>query len=192
MRIKNFLWIVPLFKQIAKLWKPASTPLKDLYCLDTDQYFYTLEEVEALREECRLIGASAPAEFWEAPGIALKMCFNGVGPSCWSTRCRTWVSMVLDDCMMMALAHDFETTFSPRTYVHFTVANLRFIVNAVLEAVHRDNIRLLWRGPCLAILCQCFGWNDYKCFDVDTFKKRVDAAIVAQNVSRKQLKTGEK
>ena len=184
MNIKNILWILPIaktvWKWISKLWTPpekTSNPLKELYCLDDSQYCYSKEEVEILRIECKRIGASAPSSFWTAPTEALMMCFNGVGPYCWSTRRLKLISSILEDCMVMALAHDYEFTFSPRTYLHFIVANLRLIVNGVLEACSRNNIKLIWYGIILAILSQLFGWRIYRDFDVAAFKRKVEECI---------------
>mgnify|MGYP005802613105 FL=1 len=74
----------------------------------------------------------------------------------------------------MCLAHYCVFTFSPRTYLHFTLANLRLIVNGVLEACSRNNIKLIWHGIVLAILSQLFGWKIYRDFDVAAFKRKVD------------------
>ncbi|MBS1369745.1 MAG: hypothetical protein HPZ91_07280 [Lentisphaeria bacterium] len=126
------------------------------------EYCYTGNYVVRLRRRCREIGCSAAPAFWNERIEVLQACYNGVGPDAWSSKFRAWVTAVLEDFEVSALPHDYEFKHAPRTYLHFTLANARFAINAILEAWHDRKPKLVWRGIILASLCQLFGWKGFK------------------------------
>ena len=63
---------------------------------------------------------------------------------------------------MAALIHDFEYVTARRSYCAFTLANLRFGFNAILEARSLRSWRLFRLGVLLALLCQLFGWSAFR------------------------------
>jgi len=75
------------------------------------------------------------------------------------------------------LIHDWEFARQPRTWWHFSIANIRMIVNAFLyacatlppvspEQTRRARLRVILRitarAAALALLCQLGGWRGYK------------------------------
>ncbi len=126
------------------------------------RYCYSREHVGMLRRSARRLGCSAPAAFWNAPLRLLQECYNGIGPEAWSSRFRSRVTQALELFEVAALPHDFEFSRSPRNYFAFTLANLRFAVNAGLEARERGSWRMFRLGLALALVCQLFGWRGYR------------------------------
>lgn len=141
-------------------------------------YEYSAEHIEILLEHCREVGILTAPGFGDAPVETLRRYYNGIGPDAWSSRLRRLTTFLLRPFELAALPHDYEYAIAPRTYLAFTIANLRFAANAVLEAYHRHPVRLpLNRGQMreakrfavmagcgllLATVCQLFGWQGYK------------------------------
>ena len=132
-------------------------------------YDYSLNHVREVRAEIRRCGLSAPVGFATTPVKVLQKVYNGIGPDRWSSRFRAKVTELLTWFEPEALVHDWEYTFQPKTYWHFTLANLRFAVNCFLAAwqeieprPYRGVWRQTWRGLLLALLCQLGGWSGYK------------------------------
>jgi len=114
---------------------------------------------------------SAAPGFWTAPAWQLRECYNGIGPERWARRWRRWVTRELRRFEPSALAHDWEFSCAPRTYLHFTIANTRFFVNSVLEAWETRVPWLAWHGFWLALVCQLFGWGGFKATPVRWFER---------------------
>lgn len=167
------------WKLLEKLWTPDP---EKLYCVDKERYSYSTDDIERLREECVSIGASASPQFWSASNEDVRACFNGVGPGCWSTKALKTVNAILDECDAMAMVHDYEFTHSARNYIAFSLANLRLLVNGILEAGSKGEVKLVWFGIVLAAVSQVFGWPLYRDFDIAKYRERVKAA------EEKQLK----
>ena len=141
-------------------------------------YDYDAAHIEALLDHCREAGILTAPGFWDAPVETLRRYYNGIGPDAWSSRLRRLTTFLLRPFELAALPHDYEYATAPRTYWAFTIANLRFAANAMLEAYHRHPVRLpLNRGQMqeakrfaamagcgllLALLCQVAGWQGYK------------------------------
>ena len=134
---------------------------------------YSESHVAALVARCREVSAWAPPAFWQAPAELRCRCYNGIGPEAWSSRLRELVTRLLEPFELAALIHDFEFGTAPRSYAAFTVANVRFAVNSLLEAFHRhppvanraELKRLLTMcaaGLLLAVLCQAFGLQGFR------------------------------
>ena len=189
MKAKYLLYILPILKLlwtwVTRVWQPAKRRM--LYMPEFNSYCYTKADVSALRAELRSIGGSAPAGLWLAPVEVLQMCFNGIGPQHWSTKKRMYIGHILEECMSMALAHDYEFTCSPRTYIHFSIANARLIVNGVLEAFHTGNKNLIWYGIVLAVLSQLFGWRLYRDFDVTAWQKRMEDILSKSQITYEKV-----
>ena len=126
------------------------------------EYTYTIEHVNHLRRECLRLGCLAPEPFWSADASVLRSCYNGIGPECWSSRLRDLVTRLLEPFEVAALIHDFEYVTAHRSYGAFTLANLRFGFNAILEARSLRSWRLFRLGVLLALLCQLFGWSAFR------------------------------
>lgn len=139
---------------------------------------YDMSHIESLLNHGRDIGIWASAGFWQAPRETLQRCYNGIGPDAWCSSFRSVVTTLLEPFEIAALPHDFDFGTAPRSYFAFTVANIRFAVNAILEAFHRHPLCLpldktgreelrhlaatIFFGLMLAVLCQLFGWQGYK------------------------------
>lgn len=147
---------------------------------------YDINHVELLSNHGRDIGIWASAAFWQASGDTLRRCYNGIGPDAWSSRFRGLVTMLLEPFEIAALPHDFDFGTAARTYSAFTAANIRFAVNASLEAFYRHPLCLplnkisrqelqrlttmILFGLLLAVLCQCFGWEGFKNTKMEKYK----------------------
>lgn len=138
-------------------------------------YDYSLSHVREVAGRVLDGNLSAPARFFSTPGRILMEIYNGIGPDCWNPRFREKVTELLKWFEPEALVHDWEYTFQPKTYAHFTIANLRFAVNAFIAAYEQaaaaiTTRRARWRyimkqtgrGLLLALLCQLGGWHGYK------------------------------
>lgn len=94
--------------------------------------------------------------------------YNGIGPEAWPLRWRQWVTRVLTRYEPEALIHDWEFVFQPKTFLSFTLANLRWAVNSIIKAwhTHRRAGKLFWAdaggGVICALSCQLGGWQAYK------------------------------
>ena len=131
-------------------------------------YFAAIDKIAALLLKIRAAELSTPPGFFESNVETLRKCYNGVGPDAWSRRFRKFVTWLLEAFEPDALIHDWEFTFSPRTYSAFTAANWRFLCNGVRFAIftYRWNLRGVIvqsiKAIVLALLCQIFGWRGYK------------------------------
>ncbi|WP_337748050.1 hypothetical protein [Victivallis vadensis] len=149
-------------------------------------YDYTAEHIETLLAHCREVGILTAPGFWDTPVETLRGYYNGIGPDAWSSRLRRLTTFLLRPFELAALPHDYEYATAPRTYLAFTIANLRFAANAMLEAYHRHPVRLplnktgrrelrrlaamILFGLLLAVLCQCFGWKGFKNTKIEDYK----------------------
>ena len=124
-------------------------------------YSYSVEHVHALRVFAFAHGFSAPPGFWRASDEELQAVYNGIGPDRWSTKFRGWVTRALDRFEFAALPHDWEYTYSPKTYWAFTTANARFATNCWIEGWATKRWSVIPLGFLLAIVCQLFGWSGY-------------------------------
>lgn len=141
-------------------------------------YDYDAAHIEALLTRCREVGAWTSPAFWKAEPETLRRYYNGIGPDAWSSRFRSLVTRLLEPFEISAFPHDFEFATAARTRFAFTLSNIRFAVNAILEAAYRHPLhfplkrehraelcRFLVMSGCgllLALLCQLFGWQGYK------------------------------
>lgn len=134
----------------------------------TTPYNYSIGHILGLRDRIIADDLVAPAGFFMANVHTLQQCYNGIGPERWSPRFRDLTSRLLKSFWCEALIHDWEYTYSPKTYTHFTIANARFLVNTFVAAY--DSNRGRWskiisqtaKGALLASLCQLFGYAGYK------------------------------
>ena len=127
----------------------------------------------------------APKSYHKMPLWRLREIYNGIGPGTWSDWCRAKITELLKAFSAAALVHDYEYATSPRTYLAFTIANVRFGYNCCRLAREREAERLAqlheWAmdidqrkeakaaarrmiraGILLALLCQLGGWRGYK------------------------------
>lgn len=131
-------------------------------------YDYRLGHIRALRRHIITANLVAPAGFFQATDLELQRCYNGIGPDRWSKRFRKLTTDLLRFFESDALIHDWEYTFQPKSYIHFTVANARFLVNTFVAAYDSNRgsgskiIKQTAKGALLALLCQLFGWSGYK------------------------------
>ncbi len=125
-------------------------------------YDYSLDHVRLVRAAVERCGLSAPVGFAETPLKTLQKIYNGIGPDRWSSRFRSKVTALLEWFEPEALVHDWEYAYQPKTYRHFTLANVRFAVNCFLAGYRVVDRRHICRGLLLALLCQLFGWSGYK------------------------------
>ena len=131
-------------------------------------YHYSLEHVQALKMRCFSARLSMPGPFRFATLEDLQSCYNGIGPDAWAPGLRSIVTALLDRFEPEALIHDWEYMYQPKTYGHFTRANLRFAWNAFMCAAStadsgRKNLLLqTGAGIVLALLCQLFGWQAFQ------------------------------
>ena len=134
----------------------------------TTPYNFGLRHIQGLRRDIIANNLVAPAGFFRATDLELQQCYNGIGPERWSPRLRDLVSKLLYAFETEALIHDWEYTFQPKTYTHFTIANLRFLTNTFVAAYNLYQGRWLKiisqiaKGILLTVLCQLFGWFGYK------------------------------
>ena len=109
-----------------------------------------------------------PPEFDQTPPELLAHIYNGIGPERWPPRYREFATRALARYEREALIHDWEFIFQPKTYLAFTLANLRFACNAIIAAWRARHIsaKLFWMdaggGVACAFLCQVGGWQAYK------------------------------
>lgn len=132
-------------------------------------YNYSIEHVSKLRD---IIAARKwlwkPAGFLDAAIEQLHAVYNGIGPEAWSPKLRRFVTWLLDWFEAEALPHDFGYGLGrDRSYWAFTVENLRFAYNAIVNAIYdykfiRRTVVMAALGCILALLCQFFGWNGFK------------------------------
>ena len=123
-------------------------------------------EVDVLRRSAAQLGMSAPAEFWRVSPEELALCYNGIGPEKWSSRFRKLTTVLLWFFREDALIHDYEFSRSKKSYLAFTIANVRFVVNACRKACRLYPgamlIRIAAFALFLGVLCQIFGYKCYK------------------------------
>lgn len=134
----------------------------------TTPYNFGLSHIQGLRRDIIANNLVAPAGFFRATDLELQQCYNGIGPDRWSKRFRKLTTDLLRFFESDALIHDWEYTYQPKTYIHFTIANARFLVNTFVAAYAGNQGR--WskiisqtaKGALLALLCQLFGYAGYK------------------------------
>ena len=129
-------------------------------------YHYSLDHVRALRERARRYHLWHPEGFAAAPDELIRRCYNGIGPDRWASQFRGLVTWLLGFFEADAMLHDFEYSLPGKTYGRFTLANVRFCVNAVLLALQAYPLKLAVKvaalGVLLGVLCQLFGYSGYK------------------------------
>ena len=129
-------------------------------------YHYSLDHVRALRERARRYRLWMPEGFADAPDELIRRCYNGIGPDRWASCARGLVTWLLGFFEADAMLHDFEYSQPDKSYGHFTLANVRFCVNAVLLALQAHPLKLAVKvaalGVLLGVLCQVFGYSGYK------------------------------
>ncbi len=138
-------------------------------------YHYDQDHIRRLLDDIHDCGLSAPAGFFRAGVNVLQACYNGIGPDRWSPKFRKLITWLLENFEADALIHDWEYAFQPRTYLHFTIANVRMAVNAFYYAFRRNKgwkhvIKQTALGALLATLCQLFGWRGYRDTDMTLFQ----------------------
>ena len=131
-------------------------------------YACTKEEIYELFYKIQEYNLSAPAKFFITPTEDLQRIYNGIGPDAWSSRFRKKVTELLAWFEPEALIHDWEYTYQPKTYLHFTISNIRFAVNGFYAAWKNENrsridiLKYTRRSLLLAVICQLFGYKGYK------------------------------
>ncbi len=103
-------------------------------------------------QACR---ASLPTGFRHCPVEVLAEMYNGIGPSRWPAWARRAITWAMRRLEAPALVHDFEWSTVPRTYWNFTASNLRIVCNGF-------KTRAALEGLVAGLLCQAFGWLDFK------------------------------
>ncbi len=139
------------------------------------------ERIDELLTLIRADGLSRPTGFDQTPPDTLARIYNGIGPEHWSPRYREFVTRALTRYEPEALIHDWEFIFQPKTYLTFTLANLRFACNAIIAAwrAHHVAAKLFWAdagfGVACAFFCQLGGWQAYKTGKLPDNKQQEDA-----------------
>ena len=127
---------------------------------------YSRSHIRDLRYTAVIYGLSAPEGFWCEPEDGLARLYNGIGPEAWSARFRRLTTWLLSFFEADALIHDFEYCLPEKSYLKFTLANVRFAWNACKLAFGKNRFREACRvsllGVFLALLCQCFGYEGYQ------------------------------
>ena len=127
--------------------------------------------IEYLVQLIRAAGLNVPAGFF-GELERLQRCYNGIGPEHWSSRFRGLTTALLVQFEPAALVHDWEYSYSTKTYWAFTAANSRFLYNCIRIAVldygfSRLTVNQIRLAICLAVLCQLFGWNGFKKTEIE-------------------------
>ena len=130
------------------------------------EYFATVEHIEYLLHQSKAAKLQVPAGF-DSDLKILQQCYNGIGPDRWSSRFRKLTTKLLDVFEPEALIHDWEYTYSKKTFWSFTTANIRFLYNGIKYGVFcygfsKKSVRQIRLSICLAVLCQLFGWGGFK------------------------------
>ncbi len=130
-------------------------------------YHYDKDHVARLKSQVIQFDLTAPAGFFSASIEDLQKCYNGIGPDAWNPKFRKLVTELLTYFEPEALIHDWEYAHMPRTYWHFTLANIRMATNAFYFAHAqkkgwKHTLRQTKRGLTLTTLCQLGGWKGYK------------------------------
>lgn len=130
------------------------------------EYFANIEHVDYLLRQIKAAKLNVPVGFNTNSEI-LQQCYNGIGPDRWSSRLRRFTTALLEQFEPEALIHDWEYTYTAKTFWSFTIANIRFLYNGIKYAVFcyrfsKRTVRQIRLSICLAILCQLFGWNGFK------------------------------
>ena len=136
------------------------------------QTFYTAKQINELRSAVQYYKLSAQTEFWSSPVAVLQKVYNGCGPEHWCSRFRGFTTALLVQFEPAALVHDWEYSYSTKTYWAFTAANSRFLYNCIRIAVldygfSRLTVNQIRLAICLAVLCQLFGWNGFKKTEIE-------------------------
>ena len=132
-----------------------------------NKYFTTSQHIEYLLRQIKAAKLLVPEKFKAADPKDLRRCYNGIGPDRWSCRFREKATKDLEWLEPDALVHDWEYTYLPKTFWHFTVANVRFLYNGIKYAIFcsgfkRRAFRRIRLVFVFTMLCQFFGWNGFK------------------------------
>ncbi len=119
------------------------------------KYSYDKNTLGRFRFRIYISAMSVPRDFFRTPVADLQKCCNGVGPARWHRITRRIFSGLLHFLNEAAVIHDWEFTYQPKTYFHFTKANLRLVFNAAMRG-HPVS------GLAAGVLCQLFGWQEYQ------------------------------
>ena len=129
-------------------------------------YEYSMDEVKEILKRIKSLNLSAPACFWCCTTEELAARYNGIGPDAWSSKFRRKATELLQWFEPEALIHDWEYTYQPKSYWHFTLANLRFAANGFVAAWQEKSGLAVWRQTgraiLLALLCQIFGYKGFR------------------------------
>lgn len=148
-------------------------------------YNYSVEHVLKLRNTI----ASRrwlwkPDGFLDASVDVLHWVYNGIGPDAWSPKLRRFVTWLLSWFEAEALAHDFGYGVGKnRSYWAFTVENLRFAYNSIVNAIYdhgwfsKHTVILSVLGCVLALFCQAFGWGGFKAVVIPNKQKKFGKMI---------------
>lgn len=125
------------------------------------RYDFPIAYVRELRIRCDKIGVKSTPDFWKVSPLRLTEVFNEIGPELWCPRFEKLVKYLVEPFFVAALQHDWETSRPYKSWSAFTTMNLRFIYNALQEAIEQKKLKLVFMGILLAMLCQLFGYKTY-------------------------------
>lgn len=133
----------------------------------SQEYFTTPQHIEYLLRQIKAARLNVPKGFSSTDRVDLQQCYNGIGPDRWSSRFRKLTTKLLDMFEPEALIHDWEYTYSKKTFWSFTAANIRFLYNGIKYGIFcygfsKKSVRQIRLSICLAVLCQLFGWGGFK------------------------------
>jgi len=124
-------------------------------------YDFPIAYVRELRIRCDKIGVKSTPDFWTASPLRFTETFNEIGAERWCSRFEKLVKYLVKPFFVAALQHDWETSRPYKSWGMFTDMNLRFIHNALQEAIEQKTMKLVFMGILLALLCQLFGYKTY-------------------------------
>lgn len=110
----------------------------------------TVWHVDFLLRYCVAIGSLAPASFWDASEDDLKRVH------------RVYPTFMLRRFSASALVLDWEYAQPGKTFLKFTAANYRLVVNVIKEAAYDYDLLSVLFGIPIGVLYEIFGWSLYK------------------------------
>ena len=125
------------------------------------RYDFPIAYVRELRIRCDKIGVKSTPDFWKTSPLRLTEVFNEIGPEHWCPQFEKLVKYLVEPFFVAALQHDWEASRPYKSWSAFTAMNLRFIYNALQEAIEQKTLKLVFMGILLAMLCQLFGYKTY-------------------------------
>ena len=130
-------------------------------------FFATQNHIQHLLKQINAARLSVPRGFRNSGIKKICHCYNGIGPAAWHDCSRKLATKIFEDLEPIALIHDWEYTFAPKTMWSFFVANVRFVYNGIKYSIFcygasAKTVRLCRKSVFLAVLCQMFGWRGYK------------------------------